>query len=134
MLCAVSSKKTLLGLWADLKAASKTEFESELARAFETIAKATEDAGAPPTACPPRSRPSRSASPAARIAHRLTGELGLTEREAVSALIAGLRQKGVDAAKIPGNSGESLIAWVEALLDQVSGAVVMGAAQRIERR
>jgi hypothetical protein len=45
-----------------------------------------------------------------------------------------LREKGVAAAKIPSNSGENLTAWVEALLDRVSGAVVMGAAQRIERR
>jgi len=120
-------------LWADLKAASKTEFESELAKAQETIAKATADADTPPPppARPPRSRGLRSASPAARIVHRLTEEVGLSEREA--ALTAGLREKGVDAAKIPGAGGENLTQWVEALLERVSGAVVMGAAQRIEK-
>jgi hypothetical protein len=133
MLCAVSSKKTLLGLWADLKAASKTQFESELAKAQETIAKATADADTPaPPARSPRSRGLRSATPAARIVHRLTEEVGLSEREAISALTAGLREKGVDAAKIPSGS-ENLTQWVEALLERVSGAVVMGAAQRIEK-
>jgi hypothetical protein len=134
MLCVVSSKKTLLGLWADLKAASKAEIESELAKAQQAIAKATADAGtSPPLARPPRSRSGpRSASPAARIVHRLTEEVGLSEREAVDALTADLRDKGIDAAKIPA-AGENFTQWVEALLERVSGAVVMGAAQRIEK-
>jgi hypothetical protein len=120
-------------LWADLKAASKTEFESELAKAQATIAKATEGADTPSSpARPSRSRGQRSASPAARIVHRLTEEVGLSEREAAIALTAGLREKGVDAAKIP-SAGEDLTQWVEALLERVSGAVVMGAAQRIEK-
>jgi hypothetical protein len=63
----------------------------------------------------------------------LTEELGLSERDAVSALTASLRHKGIDAAKIPSAGGENLTQWVETLLDRVSGAVVMGAAQRIEK-
>ena len=70
---------------------------------------------------PPRSRGLRSASPAARIVHRLTEEVGLSEREAAIALTAGLREKGVDAAKIPSAGGENLTQWVEALLERVSG-------------
>ena len=134
MLCAVSSEKTLLGMWSDLKAASKTEFESEVAKALSAIAKATESAATAPPSPAPRPRPRRGGSPAARIAHRLTEELGFTEREAAIALTAGLRDKGVDAAKIPEPGDQSLTDWVGALLERVSGAVVMGAAQRIERR
>ena len=65
--------------------------------------------------------------------HHLTGKLGLTEREAVSSLTASLREKGIEAAKIPDAGGQNLAGWVEALLERVSGAVVMGAAQRIEK-
>jgi hypothetical protein len=132
MLCAVSSKKTLLGLWADLKAASKAEFESELARAQEALARATGDGGSTPAAAGPR-RAARGDSPAARIAHHLTAKVGLTEREAVAALMAGLREKGVDAAKTPDAGGIRLTEWVAALLERVSGAVVMGVAQRVEK-
>jgi hypothetical protein len=132
MLCAVSSKKTLLGLWADLKAVSKAEFESELVKVQEALRRATAgEAATMPTAPEPAQRV-RSGTPAARIAHRLTGELGLSERDAVSALTSCLRQKGIDAAKIPDATGRSLTQWVEALLERVSGAVVMGAAQRID--
>jgi hypothetical protein len=65
---------------------------------------------------------------------RVADKLGLSERDAVSAMTAALREKGVDAAKIPDPGGKSLTEWVEALLERVSGAVVMGAAQRIARR
>jgi hypothetical protein len=68
-----------------------------------------------------------------RISHHLTGTVGLTEREAIAALTARLREKGIDAAKIPDAAGISLTEWVGALLERVSGAVVMGTAQRIEK-
>jgi hypothetical protein len=129
MLCAVSSKKTLLGLWADLKAASKAEFESELARAQAALAGAM-DAG-PAQPARRRMQPPRDDRPASRIAHRLGGELGLSDREAVAALTSSLREKGVEADKIPDAGRGNLTDWLEALLERVSGAVVMGAAQRI---
>jgi hypothetical protein len=74
----------------------------------------------------------RANSPAARIAHHLTGKLGLSEHEAVSALTARLREKGVDPTKIPDAGGKGVDQWIEALLERVSGAVVMGAAQRVD--
>jgi hypothetical protein len=134
MLCAVSSKKTLLALWSDLKSASKAEFEIELAKAQDAIAKATGDTATPAPARPPRAQAPRGNTPAARIVHHLTEKLGLTDREAVAALTASLREKGTEAAKIPDTGGKNLSGWVEALLERVSGAVVMGAAQRVEKR
>ena len=117
-------------MWSDLKAATKTEFESEIAKLQQAAKAATEEAPEPPLR--PRPQAPRAGTPAARIAHHLTGKLALGERDAISALTAELREKGIDAGKIPDASGQSLNAWLEALLGRVSGAVVMGAAQRID--
>jgi hypothetical protein len=119
-------------LWSDLKAATKTEFESEIAKLQEVAKAATEEAVQPPPSARARHQAPRAGNPAARIAHHLTGKLDLGERDAINALTAELREKGIDAAKIPDASGQSLNAWLEALLDRVSGAVVMGAAHRVE--
>jgi hypothetical protein len=85
MLCAVSSKKTLLGLWADLKDASKTEFEAELAVAQAALASAL--GGSVQGNRPPRAPP-RDDRPVTRLAYHLTEKLGLADREAMSALSA----------------------------------------------
>ena len=133
MLCAVSSRKTLLALWSDLKAASKAEFEAELAKAQEAIAGAMGGGKAPqPRLQQPRAQAPRDDRPVSRIAHHLTDKLGLSEKEAVAALTASLRDRGVEGAKIPSAERRNLTDWLEALLERVSGAVVMGAAQRIE--
>ena len=130
MLCAVSSKKTLLALWADLKETSKAELEAEIAKAQAAIAAGLDDKGQPATL--PRRRPApRSDRPSARIARQLTETLGLEENEAVSALTAALQESGVDRAKIPRSDRRSLTEWIDALLERVSGSVVMGAAHRI---
>jgi hypothetical protein len=60
-------------------------------------------------------------------------KVGLTEDQAVAVLTTRLREKGVDVAKIPSASGAGLVPWIEMLLERVSGAVVMGAAQRVEK-
>lgn len=131
MLCAVSSKKTLLGLWADLKGASKAEFEAELATAQAALASALEGKAAPRRPLG-RAQP-RDDRPSSRLVQHLTEKLGLNEKEAVAALSANLREAGVDSAKIPSAERRDLGEWLEALLERVSGSVVMGAAQRVAK-
>ena len=132
MLCAVSSKKTLLALWSDLKNASKAEFEAELAKAQAAVAHALKDEVFPSPRPAGRARP-RDDRPASRLMQHLTGKLGLGEKEAIAALSASLRETGIDAAKIPAGERRDLSEWLEALLERVSGSVVMGAAQRVEK-
>ena len=136
MLCAVSSKRTLLELWADLKEASKAEFEFEIKKAQAAVADVLDGGGGKPPS--PRSRPAkrvpRDDRPVSRLLHHLTGTLGLSETEAARALRSALGEAGIDSAKIPSSERRSLTEWLEALLERVSGSVVMGAAQRIERR
>jgi len=120
-----------MGLWSDIRALSKAEFEAEVDKCRIELDAA---AGriAPRRLTRKRAGPADD-KPATRISFLLKEKLGLSEDEAIRKLSASLRQQGVGPEKIPQGGGD-LRAWLDELLDRVSGSVVMGAAHKIENR
>jgi hypothetical protein len=124
-LSASNSKRTLMGLWTDLRSLSKDEFESAIMGS---------SAKAPKRIRQVHTAPVVSDRPAPRIAHLMLQKCAMTAPDAVEALRQQLAKQRISNGRIPAMQGTDFEAWLTILFKTVPSSKVLHAAIELSDR
>lgn len=126
-LCAKHTKRSLVGLWNDIRVSSREEFEAELDRLFDVQCSLEQKRVKAKTGNFPGGN-----DPAARIASLLRAGTTLTIKQARVLVTQALVARGYPASDIPNPGRKSLEQWLAELLRSVPSSEVMDVAQSIQ--
>jgi len=113
----------LASLLKELRGLTDKEFKAALDEAAGIAATRTKKKG------PKNPTKLRKDSPVARVAKALREAHGLSDRDAQLWLSSALQRDGIDPARIPAVSGDTLEAWLQILFETVRSADAYAVAE-----